>query len=74
MSTEWILETFKRQHLTKKDDLMNEIHDPYPQDTKLFVCDCCNAVWQHAWYGEINYYKDFPTICKKRKRMPGHEK
>jgi len=73
MSTEWILDAFRRQHLTKKDELIREISEPYPQDDKLFVCDCCNSVWQTAWYGEINYYKDFPTIGKKRKRMPGHE-
>ena len=40
----------------------------------MYVCDCCNTVWQYAWYGEINMYKDFPTIGKKTKRMPGHEK
>ena len=74
MSTEWILKTFERQHLTKKEVLKNEAHDPYPQDHKLFVCPCCNTVWQTAWYGEIDVYKDFPTIGKKTKRIPGHEK
>ena len=74
MGTEWILNVFKRQHLTKKDELLSDPNDRYPQDSKLFVCDCCNSVWQTAWYGEIDVYKDFPTIGKKTKRMPGHEK
>ena len=73
MSTEWILDAFKRQYLTKKESLISEQHDPYPQDNKLFVCDCCNEVWQYAWYGEVDVYKDFPTIGKQRKRIPGHE-
>ena len=74
MSTEWILDTFKQQHLTRKDEFISEKYNPYPQDNKLFVCDCsCKTVWQHAWYGEIDSYKDFPTIGKQRKRIPGHE-
>ena len=73
MSTEWILEAFKQQHATKKD-LLNDRPDTYLQDNKLFVCDCCQVVWQYSWYGKVDVYKDFPTIGKKRIRMPGHDK
>ena len=73
MSTEWILEAFKQQHATKKD-LLGDRPDTYLQDNKLFVCDCCQVVWQHSWYGKVDIYKDFPTIGKKRIRMPGHDK
>ena len=75
MSTEWIVKACERQHLTKQTQLIGENDSRYLQDDKLFVCDCsCNEVWQTSWYGEIDSYKDFPTIGKKRKRMPGHEK
>ena len=74
MSTEWIIDTFVRQHLTKHKELQSHNDSRYLQDDKLFVCDCCNTVWQTAWYGEIDVYKDFPTIGKKTKRIPGHEK
>tara|TARA_R110002110_G_scaffold147162_3_gene337576 strand:- start:2341 stop:2565 length:225 start_codon:yes stop_codon:yes gene_type:complete len=74
MSTEWIIDAFIRQHLTKTQELQNHNESRYYQDDKLFVCDCCNVVWQFAWYGEIDMYKDFPTIGKQRKRIPGHEK
>ena len=74
MSTEWILEVFKQQQ-SKKKDLLNDRAETYLQDNKLFVCDCsCQTVWQRSWYGKIDKYKDFPTIGKKIKRIPGHEK
>tara|TARA_R100000781_G_scaffold113558_1_gene82284 strand:+ start:2236 stop:2460 length:225 start_codon:yes stop_codon:yes gene_type:complete len=73
MSTEWIVDVFVRQHLTKQKELNSVDNNRYYQDDKMFVCDCCNSVWQTAWYGEIDVYKDFPTIGKKTKRMPGHE-
>ena len=74
MSTRWIIDAFVRQYLSKHIQINERPEDRYPQDTKLFVCDCCNKVWQYAWYGEIDIYEDFPTIGKKTKRMPGHEK
>tara|TARA_R100001082_G_C4364802_1_gene161331 strand:+ start:3578 stop:3817 length:240 start_codon:yes stop_codon:yes gene_type:complete len=73
MSTEWIIDVFIRQHMTKQKELNSVDNNRYYQDDKMFVCDCCNSVWQTAWYGEIDVYKDFPTIGKKTKRMPGHE-
>ena len=72
MSIDWVIKAFERQHLVKKE-LLRDMHDPYPQDNKLFVCDCCNTVWQYACKGQLDIYKDFPTIGKKTKRMPGHE-
>ena len=74
MSTEWIIDVFIRQHMTKKKELNSVDNNRYLEDDKMFVCDCCKDVWQKAWYGEINVYKDFPTIGKKKKRIPGHEK
>ena len=74
MSTEWIIKAFERQHLTKKKELKSKDNNRYYEDDKMFVCDCCNTVWQTAWYGEINMYKDFPTMGKKMKTMPGHKK
>ena len=73
MSTEWIIDVFIRQHMTKQKELNSVDNNRYYQDDKMFVCDCCKSVWQTAWYGEIDIYKDFPTIGKKTKRMPGHE-
>lgn len=74
MSTEWIIDVFIRQHMTKKKELNSVDNNRYLEDDKMYVCDCCNDVWQKAWYGEINVYKDFPTIGKKKKRIPGHKK
>ena len=73
MGTGWIIDLFIRQHNTKHKELNSTDNNRYLEDDKMYVCDCCNTVWQFAWYGEINMYKDFPTIGKKTKRMPGHE-
>jgi len=73
MGTGWIIDAFIRQHLTKHKELTCEDKKRYLEDDKMFVCDCCNVVWERLWCGDINMYKDFPTIGKKTKRMPGHE-
>jgi len=47
-------------------------------DGLMFVCNQCSVVWQRPISGgenkNFNYYDDFPTIGKKRKRCPKCEK